>query len=121
MLTRALGLAALLCLLAGCADEPDGDEPASETASGSTVEVFVIKRNAATGCWASTTEEWPAEYWGEQVSDGCGENDIERYFQRGEDCYHVSGSCGGWVGDPEVTLCQPSSESCCGSEDCGAE
>ncbi len=120
MLARRTSLVPVLPLLVlcGCAGTSVVDGPAAP----GTVGIFVIKRDAATGCWAATTEQWPEQYWGEQATAGCAENDIERYFQRGDDCYHVSGSCGGWADDPAVSLCEPSSESCCGSEDaCASE
>ncbi len=118
MLAHRFSLVPVLPLLAlsGCMGAPVVDGPSAP----GTVGIYVIKRDATTGCWAPTTEQWPEAYWGEQATSGCAENDIERYFQRGADCYHVSGSCGGWADDPAVTLCEPSSESCCGSEDeCG--
>ncbi len=119
MRTHASLLAPVLwfLFLTGCPTEPGGD-----TASVTTVDVSVFKRDPATGCWATTTEHWPEEYWSDQASSSCAEDDIERYFQRGEHCYRVGGSCSGWFDDPEVTLCEPSSESCCGSEDeCASE
>lgn len=105
------GSVLLTACFAGCSGVTDTGS------SSEVVNVNVIKRDPSTGCWNQTTEEWPADFWSEQASDLCNEDDLEMYFERGGSCYHMSGTCVDWRADPEVTICAPPGESCCGSED----
>lgn len=105
-------------LLASCFPGSVNTGTDTDTGAAANVDVLVFERDATTGCWPQTTEQWPEEFWGQQVSDTCNENDISIYFQRGDSCYRIDGTCDEWHNDPEVTVCQPPNATCCGSEEC---
>lgn len=78
-----------------------------------TVPVDVWVHSAETGCWEQRVERWPSAYWADQSGGGCTDTDFDRYFTRDGQCYHVNGTCEGWLDDPAIVLCEPSTEPCC--------